>query len=187
MVAIFDIAVDFGGSTDSPATVDQVASNLRFNDADDNAQDLTNPLIIPPAGNVLSRWKHAFLKCTTAPDTQVDGVVFYTTTASFPTGIVVLIGNETPTKTDALTTGYDVSDVADEVMTNHTDITASTDLAGNFTSTGTAKSVSITEAGNLINFAGETCDYLVLQMQVANTATQGTLPVETIRWEYDEI
>lgn len=187
MVAIFDIAVDFAGSTNSPATVDQTATNIRFSDADDNVQDLTEPIIIQPSGTILSRWVHAFLKCSTAPDTQVDGVVFYTTTGAFPTGIVVLVGDETPTKTDALTTGYDVSDTSDEAMTNHDSITASTDLAGNFTSTGTAKSVSITESGNVIDFAGETCDYLVLQMQVDDTATQGTLPTETIRWEYDEI
>jgi hypothetical protein len=187
MVAVFDVAIDFGGAVDAPGTIDQVATNLRFKDADNNTQDLNNPIVIPGAGNVLSRWKHCFLKCTTAPDTQVDGVVFYTTTAPYPTGVTLLSGDETPIKTDALTTGYDVSDVSDEAMTNHADITASTDVAGNYTSSGTAKSISINEAGSVIDAIGETTNYLVLQLQVASTATQGTMPTETLRFEYNEV
>jgi len=187
MVAVFDVAIDFGGAVDAPGTVDSVATNLRFKDADNNTQDLLNPIVIPGAGNILSRWKHCFLKCTTAPDTQVDGVVFYSTTTPYPTGVVLLSGDETPVKTDALTTGYDVSDVSDEAMTNHADITATTDVGATYTSSGSAKSVSITEAGNVINLAGETTDYVVLQLQVASTATQGTMPQETLRFEYNEV
>lgn len=184
MVAIFDVAVDFGGSLDTPASLDITATNLRFKDADDNTQDLNNPIVIPAAGNILSRWKHVFLKCSTAPDTQVNNVKVYTTTDPFPTGVSLLLGTETPTKTDAATTGYDPSDVSDEAMTNHADITGSAVIP---TTSGSAKSVSVSEAGSIINLAGETCDYVVMQLQVASTATQGTMPVETIRFLYDEI
>jgi hypothetical protein len=184
MVAIFDVATDFGGSLDTPASVDITATNLRYKDADDNTQDLNNPIIIPAAGNVLSRWKHIFLKCSTAPDTQVDNVKVYTTTDPFPTGITLLLGTETPDKTDLTTGGYDPSNVSDEAMTNHVDITGSAAIP---TTSGTAKTITIGEAGSIINLAGETCDYLVTQLQVASTATQGTMPVETIRFLYDEI
>jgi hypothetical protein len=187
MVAIFDVAIDFGGAVDAPGTVDEVATNLRFKDADENIQNLLSPIVIPGAGSILSRWKHCFLKCTTAPDTQVDGVVFFTTTNPYPTGVTLLAGDETPVKTDLLVTGYDVSDVADEVMTNHADITASTDVAANYTSSGSSLSVSITEATNVIDAIGETTDYVVLQLSVASTATQGTLPTETLRFEYNEV
>ena len=187
MAAVFDVAIDFGGAVNAPGTVDEVATNLRYKDADNNTQDLNNPIVIPAAGNILSRWKHCFLKCTTAPDTQVDGVVFFTTTNPYPTGVVLLAGDETPTKTDALTTGYDVSDVSDEVMTNHDSITGSTDVAANYTSSGSSLSVSITESGNIIDATGETTDYVVTQLQVASTATQGTMPTETLRFEYNEV
>ena len=187
MVAVFDVAIDFGGAVDAPGTVDQVATNLRYKDADNNTQDLNNPMVIPGAGSVLSRWKQCFLKCTTAPDTQVDGVVFFTTTNPYPTGVVLLAGDETPVKTDLLTTGYDVSDVSDEDMTNHADITATTDVAANYTSSGSSLAVSITESGNVINATGETTDYVVTQLQVSSTATQGTMPTETLRFEYNEV
>lgn len=187
MVAAFDWCSDFGGTVDTPASTNQVATNFRFKDADNNTQDLNNPIVIPAAGSVKSRWKHTFIRCTTAPDTQVDGVVFYTTTNPYPTGITLLVGNETPTKNSGATTGYDPSDVSDEVMTNHVDITGSTDVAANYTSTGTAKSISISEAGSVINAIGETCNYIVLQLQVASTATSGTMPAETLRAEYNEI
>lgn len=187
MVAVFDVETDFAGSLDTPGTTNQVATNLRFKDADNNTQDLNNPIVIPGAGNVLSRWKHIFLSCSTAPDTQVDGVVFYTTTNPYPTGVVLLAGDETPTHSSTATTGYDVSNVSDEAMTNHADITASTDVAANYTSSGSSLSVSISETSNIIDAIGEATDYVVLQLQVASTATQGTMPTETLRFEYNEV
>lgn len=187
MVAVFDVAIDFGGAVDAPGTIDQVATNLRFKDADENVQDLNNPIVIQGSGFIRSRWKHCFLKCTTAPDTQVNGVVFFTTTNPYPTGVVLFAGDETPIKTDLLVTGYDVSDVSDEVLTNHSDISAETDVAANYTSSGSSLSVSITESGNVIDLTGETTDYVVLQLQINDTATQGTLPVETLRFEYNEV
>ncbi len=67
----------------------------------------------------------------------------------------------------------------------HAGLTSSVDF---FTKTsGSPLTVSISEAGNLINAIGETTNYVVLQMEVINTASPANLTDETITWKYDEI
>ena len=70
-------------------------------------------------------------------------------------------------------------------MTTHANITAKTD-AFSFTS-GSPKTVTISEAGNIIDASGETTNYVVGQMDVADTASPGDLADETWTFQYDEI
>ena len=189
MVATLLVYTDFGGIVDAPATKQNADASgppqLRFKYADNNTIDTADPLPIPPTGTTRSRWKHIYLKVSLPPDTQINNMKVYTDGVGFGTGITVLSGNETPINTLAGDGGYDPSDVADEVLTNHVDITATTNF---FTYTsGSPKTISISEVGNILNAIDQETDYLVLQMEVINTASPGDLVNETITYEYDEI
>src|SRR3990172_7731052 len=70
-------------------------------------------------------------------------------------------------------------------LTTHAIITAKTD-AFTFTS-GSPKTVTISEAGAIINASGETSNYVVAEMDVANAASPGDLADETWTFQYDEI
>ncbi len=189
MVAVFDVYYDFGGTDNSPGTQQDTDGlgppNIRFKQADDATIDANSPMPIPAAGTEYSRWKQIYLKCATAPDTQVDNIRFFTDGGGFGTGITVNVGDEFPVKNSGADTGYDVSD-ANAVMTTHTDITGSTDAFGH-TSGSPLSGPSISEAGNIINAQNETTNYLVLQMEVINTASPGDLANETFTFRYDEI
>ncbi|MCH7561882.1 MAG: hypothetical protein IIC67_11065, partial [Thaumarchaeota archaeon] len=158
---------------------------LRFKKADNPTIDSSDPMPITTATTEFSRWKQIYLKCSNAPDTQVDNIRFFTDGGGFGTGISVDVADEFPTHNSGATTGYDVSD-ANAVMTTHTDITTVTD-AFSFTSGSPLSGPSISEAGSIINATGETTDYLVLQMKVIDTASPGNLTDETFTFRYDEI
>ena len=67
----------------------------------------------------------------------------------------------------------------------HAGLTGSADAFG-FTS-GSAKSLSISEAGNIINAIGEMTNYLIFQVEVGTTVESGDKPNETWTIQYDEI
>ena len=194
MAADMSVYFDFGGTDGSPNTEQDTDAlgppRMRFKTADDATIDLVNPIPIPTAGTKYSFWKQIYLLCSTAPVTQVDNIKFYTDGGGFGTGVELKAGDETPTKTNALNTGYEVAtgtpgDTGDEMVAAHAGLTGSTDA---FTyTTGSPLSVSITEAGNIINLQNETSDYVILQMEVISTASPGTLSSETLTFRYDEI
>ena len=189
MVATFEVFLDTGGSSGSPGTETSTDSlgppNIRFKRADNPTIDGNDPNIIPVSGSNESRWKQIYLKCTVAPDTQVDNVKIYTDGTGFGTGVSVEVGSETPIKNSASDAGYDPSDTNDEDMAVHTGISSHSNFFA-FTS-GSPKDVTISETGNIIDAINETTNYVVLQMDVANTATPGNLTNETVTYEYDEI
>ncbi len=191
MVATVAVFVETGPNA-TPVPTDTTAlgpPNIRFKTADDPTIDANNPIPIPASGTKRSFWKHIFLKATAGPFTQIDNVKFFTDGTGFGTGITVFVGDETPIKTSVSTAGYDqatgmVGDDGDE-LTTHINITAKTD-AFTFTS-GTPKTVTIGEAGAIIDAVGETTNYVIGQMDVASTAGPGDLPNETWTFQYDEI
>ena len=190
MAATFNVMFDFGGSDNTPGTSQNTDGlgppNMRFKQADDATIDENNPIPIPAAGTNYSRWKQVYLKCTAAPSTQVNNVKFYTDGSNFGTGITLNIADACPLHSSTVTTGYDVAD-ANVTMASggHTDVTTVTD-AFTYTS-GSPKSISISEAGSIINAIGETTNYIVLQMAVGTTASPGNLTDETMYYQYDEI
>lgn len=189
MVASFEVFLDTIGSVGAPGAATSTDAlgppNIRYKRADNAIIDTLNPNIIPTTGTSFSRWKSQYIQCTVAPDTQVDNITIFTDGAGFGTGITVVVGDETPTKNSGSDAGYDPADTDDDPLTNHAGITATTDFF-TFTS-GSPKSISISEAGSLIDAIGETSDYLITQMEVINTASPGDLADETVTYEYDEI
>lgn len=191
MVATVAVFVETGPNA-TPVPTDTSAlgpPNIRFKTADDSVIDANNPIPIPTSGTNRSFWKHIFLQATGGTFTQIDNVKFFTDGTGFPTGITTFVGDETPTKNSGATTGYDqatgtIGTNGDE-LTTHANITAKTD-AFSFTS-GSPKTVSISEAGNIIDASGETTNYVVGQMDVADTASPGDLADETWTFQYDEI
>ena len=189
MPAVFEVYYDFGGTDNTPGIEQEIDAlgppTLRFKQADDATIDSASPLPIPAAGSAYSRWKQIYLKCSTAPDTQVDNIKFYTDGSSFGPGVTCNAADEFPVKNSGADTGYDVSD-ANAVMTTHTDITAVTD-AFSFTSGSPLLGPSISEASSLINAINETTNYLVLQLVVTSTASPGDLANESFTFQFDEI
>ena len=189
MVAVFSVYLDTGGTDNSPGASTDIDAlgppTLRFKQADNPTIDSSDPMPITSSTTEYSRWKQIYLLCDTAPDTQVDNIRFFTDGGGFGTGITVNVGDQFPVHNAAATTGYDVSD-ANEIMTNHTDITSVTD-AFTFNSGSPLSGPSISEAGSIINLAAETTNYLVLQMLVIDTASPGNLTDETFTFRYDEI
>lgn len=194
MAAVFNVTYDFGGTNGTPGTQQNVDSLgppcIRYKTADDGTIDTANPIPIPAAGTKYSYWKNIYLKCATAPATQVDNVKFYTDGSGFGTGIDVMLGLQFPTKNSGSNAGYEVAlgtpgDTGTELVAGHTGITSSASAYG-YTS-GAPLSLSISEAGSIINAIGETCNYLLMQMNVINTAASGNLLDETFTFSYDEI
>ena len=194
MAAVMDVYFDFGGSDTAPGTEQDTDAlgppRMRFKTADDATIDTNNPIPIPAAGTKYSYWKQMYLYCGTAPSTKVDNIKFYTDEGGFGTGITVKAGDEFPTKTAASDAGYEVAtgtpgDTGDEMVAAHAGLTGSTDV---FTFSSAAPlSVSIGEAGNIIDAIGETTNYVILQMEVISTASPGDLTDETMTWKYDEV
>lgn len=193
MPAVFNVYYDFGGSDgDGNVGTEQNTDglgppNIRFKRADNATIDSANPIPVPASGTNYSRWKQIYLYCATAPSTQVDNIRFYTDGSGFGTGITVKVGLQFPTKNSGSDAGYYVSDTDDEEMVaGHGGLTSSGDVFG-YTSGSPLSGPSISEAGNIINAIGETTNYLVLQMEVASTASSGNLVDETFTFQYDEV
>lgn len=195
MVAAFSVYVDFGGSDGTPGTSTDIDAlgppALRFKTADDATIDSVNPVPIPSSGTNYSYSKHIYLYCDTAPDTQVDNIKFYTDGTGFGTGITLMVGDEFPTHNNASDAGYEVATgtagtTGDEVVAAHAGLTGSTD-AFTFTSGSPLSGPTISEDSNIINAIGESTNYLVLQLNVASTASPGNKSNETLTFQYDEI
>lgn len=194
MVAVMDVYFDFGGTDGSPGTEQDTDAlgppRMRFKTADDATIDANNPIPVPTTGTNYSYWKQIYLYCGTAPAVKVDNVRLYSDESGFGTGISLMVGDEFPTKTNALDTGYEVAtgtpgDTGDEMVAAHAGLTGSTDM---FTFTSAVPlSVSISEAGNLIDAIGETTNYVVMQMEVISTASPNNLTDETLTFQYDQV
>ncbi len=193
MAATFSVFYDFGGTDNNPGTAQNIDALgppcLRFKQADNATIDSVNPVPIPAAGTNYSYWKQIYLKCSVAPATQVNNVRFYTDGTGFGTGITLNVGLQFPVHNSGATTGYDVADVAGDMITDankHTDLTTKANAFG-YTSGATLTGPTISEAGSLINLANETTNYLVLQIAVGTTAGSGDKTDETLTFIYDEI
>lgn len=191
MAGVLSVYLDTGGSNGSPGTLTDIDGlspvQMEFKNADNATINGLNGIGVPGAGTNYSRWKQIYVKCDTAPATQIDNVRLISDgTNNYGTGIGVKVGLQFPTKNSGSNAGYEVADTANEEMVaGHGGITSSADV---FTKTSSAPlAVTISEAGSIINAIGETCNYIVLQMEVGTTASPGLTAIETFNILYDEI
>lgn len=187
MAAVFNVAWDFGGTANTPGSVEQdVGGNLRFNNEDTNDQDTASPITIT-GSTVFSFWKQIYLHCTTAPDTKVDTVKIYTDGTLNASGdwndCVVVTSDEVLTHNSGSDAGYDPGQAL--VLTVHDAVTNTTSLFS-FTSGG-PKTVTISETSTQIDAQDEYTDYIALSLEVGTSAVQGTQATEVITWQYDEV
>jgi len=191
MAATMKVYFDFGGVDGSPGTEQDTTGlgppNIRFKCADDADIDVLNPVVIPGAGTNYSFWKHIYLFCAIAPDTQVDNIRFHSDGGGFGTGISLKVGTDFPTKNNSSSAGYEVADVAAELVANHSGISASANVFGYMAVSPAPLAGSISEAGGIIDAQNETSDYFVFQLEVINTAAPGVLAAETFTFLYDEV
>jgi hypothetical protein len=146
-------------------------TNLRFNTDDTINPGTTNPLQKPTGADNRSFWKTVFLNADTTPANFINNVKIYCDGTIGWTGCTLYIGS-TGSYTQATgTTGL-----------TGTDSSVATANIQNYTS-GSPKSLT----GEILNpSTGKISDYVVMQVDVANTATVGSLTPETITFQYDE-
>ena len=72
------------------------------------------------------------------------------------------------------------------MVANHGGISGKTEVFGNYTS-GSPKSISVSETGSIIDSVNETSDYLVFQMDIDSTVTKADLSNKTWTILYDEV
>lgn len=144
------------------------AGNMHFKQADNDTVDALNPIPVPAAGTNYSYIKQVRLKATTTPANSLSNINFYTDGANgLGTGVSVNV-KTSASYTDPASQGT----------------TALTGTADAFTYTsGSPLSISGTLSNPSTGLFG---DYLVMQMAVGTTATQGNTASETITMTYDE-
>lgn len=144
---------------------DKTSGTIRFKNADDATVDTNNPMVIPSSGSDWSYEKWLRLNVTVAPATNISNLKFYTDgTSGFGTGVSLWAKAVTSYATPAegtSSTGY--SDAF-----GYTSGSALSLGAGPYTGTG------------------EKGDHCVLLLEVASTASPGSLTAETATFSYDE-
>lgn len=195
MAITMSVYFDFAGADTAPGTEQDVDAlgppRIRFKLADNANVDENAKMVVPAAGDgpYYSCWKHLYLYCDDPDGKSISNIRIYSDGSnSMGTGVDWKIGLQFPTKTNASSAGYEVTDAAvgntvTELVAGHGGITSSATIF-NYT-VAAPLTVSIGEAGNVINAAGETSNYTLHQVSVANTASAGLSASETISFAYD--
>jgi len=153
--------------------------------------DANNKIEIPAAGAgpYYSYWKHIYLYCDDPDGHSLNNVKLYSDGSSgYGTGVTLYVGLQFPVKNSGSDAGYEVATGGatggDELVANHGGITSEASIFAY--TVASPLSVTISDAGNLMNLAGETTNYVLLQSAVANTASAGLTSYETFYFAYDE-
>jgi hypothetical protein len=184
MVATATIKDNIAGSLNTPAACPTTVTNLRYKEADNNTQDLNNPVTVPACGTKYSYWKHTFVVFTGC-FTQICNINWFVSCFNW-TGTTLTIGDGVQTKNSASSAGYDPA-VGLNILTTHDTICATTDAGATYLASCSGRAGTISEACCVINAACETSDYFVTNLALTNTAVSGTQTAKTVTIEYDEI
>jgi hypothetical protein len=185
MVATATVRDNIGGSANTPAACPTVVTNLRYKEADNNTQDLNNPVTIPPTCTPkYSYWKHTFVVFTGC-FTQICNINWFVECFNW-TGTTLTMGNGVQAKSSGGSTGYDPA-VGLNILTTHDTICATTDAGATYTSSCCGRAGTISECCAQIDAACETTDYFVTNLALICTAVSGTQTAKTVTIEYDEI
>lgn len=153
------------GCTGSAAGTEATITALMFRSNDAVTVTKANPITIPTGAAVYSYEKWVRFKCTVAPAVQCTNFKFWGGNSIPGTGLKIYAGTTASGATPVTT----VSSVATTQQdTNYYD---------------TSHQLSI--GGTLVNINDET-DYLVTQLQVSSTATQGDMTQQTFNYSFDE-
>lgn len=193
MVATFDVIFDNGGIDGAAANQTDVDAlgppALRFKNADDATIDANDKLVVPGVGGTkYSMWKQILIKCSAADGHTMNNVAVYSdgacawTTAKVDVNVALTFPVRTSTSDDA----YELPAVDEEMDVNHSGVTGTASFFSKTSGEATDLDVSINEVGNIINAVNETCNYVVLQMKVDDTADPGDLSDEDGWFSYDE-
>ncbi len=193
--ATFSVYLDTLGVDGTPGAsvdIDTLGPpTLKFKNADNSTIDSNDKPTIPTGANIYTYWKSIFLKCDANADAHtINNVKIYSNPPNNlddgggVDSIDVNVGLQFPTHNSGATTGYEIADNANEMVAEHGGITTNATIF-NYAS-GTGLSVSISEAGNVINAANETTNYVILQCEISNTASAGATVNETGTFSYDE-
>ena len=158
--------VQIGEKNGAGATfTDKTSGTIRFKTADNATVDSNARISIPGSGTAYSYEKWLRLKCTVAPDVDIQNAEFYTDGGNgLGTGVGLYAKAVTAYATPAL--GSSVSGYTDAFSYN----------------SGSPLDLSAGTVTTTVEFG----DHTVMLMTAADTATQGTTPSETLTWEYDE-
>jgi hypothetical protein len=144
-------------------------TTIRFKQADNDTVDANNPIPIPGSGSNYSFIKNFRFNIDAgggAPSNLVNNLKVYSDGSNGLGTGVGLVVKTSATYVDPIAQGTTQLGSTTDVFT----YTSGSPLAVTGSSTGT----------------GAFGDYVVMQMSVASTATQGTTPSETITFSYDE-
>lgn len=198
MVATLVVNLDTEGVDGTPSEIHAVSAlgppNLRFKSADAGSDviDTNDKIVIAAAGLKYSRWKSIYLICTNADGHTMNNVAIYGDAANAWTPDVdVMVGDEFPNRhyTGAAPnySGYEEADTADqEMVADHGGITGSASLWTYTDVAPLAVTINVAVQGSVIDAANETSCYVILQMNVDDTAVPGDLANETGSFSYDE-
>lgn len=165
------------GSTPTKTDVTSINSRLNAYDGHSTA-DTSNPILIPPTGTNYSFWATFCLYVAAITGGTVNNIKWYTDGSNgLGTGISLKVSANATSYTQATGTDGQSGTVLNNTNypgvgtpANAFDYTSSSPLSVTGSTTGTG------DVGNLV----------VLQLEVASTASQGATPQETITWQYDD-
>jgi hypothetical protein len=158
----------YHGADGSETGSDVNGSSIRFKMADNDTVDANDPIPVPPTGTTYSWLKNLQLYATATPANTINNLKFYTDGSNgYGTGVGLVA------KTS--------SSYVDPVANEDTQLGGATDA---FTYTS-GSPLSIT--GSLSNpSTGAIGHFVVLQMTVGSTATQGPTGSESLTISWDE-
>jgi len=183
MVATATVKDDTAGSANCPGATSTVC-NLRYKEADNNTQNLCNPVTIPACGTKFSFWKHTFVVFTGC-FTQICNVNWFVSCFDW-TGTTLNSGDGVQGHTALAEVGYDPA-TGLEILTCHDTICAVTNAGTTYTNSCTGRTITISESCAQIDAACETTDYIVTNITLTNSSVSGTQTAKTVTFEYDEI
>lgn len=164
------VLISYHGAAGATET-DITSGTLRFKTADDSTVDAVAPIPVIVGSTSRSYLKHVKLKCTGAPANNITNAKFYTDGSASATGwsgIVDVKAKASASYTNPLTNGTTAMTGSPSSAFTYTSGSALDLNAGTFTGTGAIG------------------DYTVMQMEVLDTASPGTLGNETFTWSFDE-
>lgn len=157
--------VTIQGCTGTNAATEATITALMFRSNDSVAVTTANPITIPTGSPVYSYEKWIRFKCTVAPAVQCTNFKFWGGSSVPGTGLKIYAGTTASGATPVNT--------ASSVATTQQDT--------NYYDASHTLSIS----GTLVNVNDET-NYLVTQLQVSSTASQGNMTQQTFNYSYDE-